>query len=155
MLILTRVGLRVREATNIVGRTACDGLSFRHDRPKVKLYAFKTHIVDYDAWFGYSLITMVEGVVMPRAAVEANERMNLRVPALQKAKLMRAAALAHTDLTEFVTRAALREAETVIEGAEKIEVSERDFVRILELMDNPPPPNDKLRAAIAALPRDR
>ncbi len=92
---------------------------------------------------------------MPRAAVEANERMNLRVPALQKAKLMRAAALAHTDLTEFVTRAALREAETVIEGAEKIEVSERDFVRILELMDNPPPPNDKLRAAIAALPRDR
>lgn len=92
---------------------------------------------------------------MPRAAVEANERMNLRVAAQQKATLMRAAALAHTDLTEFVTRAALREAEAVIESAEKIEVSERDFLRILELLDNPPPPNEKLRAAIAALPRDR
>ncbi|MFB9984842.1 DUF1778 domain-containing protein [Mesorhizobium kowhaii] len=92
---------------------------------------------------------------MPRAAVEANERMNLRVAARQKATLMRAAALAHTDLTEFVTRAALREAEAVIEGAEKIEVSERDFLRILEIMDNPPAPNEKLRAAIAALPRDR
>lgn len=92
---------------------------------------------------------------MPRAAVEANERMNLRVAAQQKATLMRAAALVHADLTEFVTRAALREAEAVIESAEKIEVSERDFLRILELLDNPPAPNEKLRAAIAALPRDR
>ncbi|MEZ5784391.1 MAG: DUF1778 domain-containing protein [Rhizobiaceae bacterium] len=92
---------------------------------------------------------------MPRTAVEANERMNLRVAARQKATLMRAAALAYTDLTEFVTRAALREAEAVIENAERIEVSEQDFLRILELLDNPPPPNEKLRAAIAGLPRDR
>ena len=33
--------------------------------------------------------------------------------------------------------------------------SERDFLRILELLDSPPPPNEKLRAAIAALPHDR
>ncbi len=92
---------------------------------------------------------------MPRAAIEANERMNLRVAAQQKATLMRAAALVHVDLTEFVTRAALREAEAVIKNAEKIEVSERDFLRILELLDSPPPPNEKLRAAIAALPHDR
>ncbi|GLR45983.1 hypothetical protein GCM10007880_65010 [Mesorhizobium amorphae] len=89
---------------------------------------------------------------MPRAA---NERMNLRVAAQQKATLMRAAALVHADLTEFVTRVALREAEAVIKNAEKIEVSERDFLRILELLDTPTPPNEKLRAAIAALPRDR
>ena len=92
---------------------------------------------------------------MPRAAVEANERMNLRIAAQQKATLMRAAALVHSDLTEFVTRAAMREAEAVIKDAERIEVSERDFLRILELLDNPPPPNEKLRAAIAGLPRDR
>ena len=49
---------------------------------------------------------------------------------------MRAAALVHADLTEFVTRAALREAEAVIKSAERIEVSERDFLRILELLDN-------------------
>ncbi|RWE20831.1 MAG: DUF1778 domain-containing protein [Mesorhizobium sp.] len=68
---------------------------------------------------------------MPRAA---NER-----------TLMRAAALVHADLTEFVTRAARREAEAVIKSAERIEESERDFLRILELLDNPPPPNEKLR----------
>ncbi len=92
---------------------------------------------------------------MPRVAVEANERMHLRVPAPDKAKLLRAAALMHADLTDFVTKAALREAEAVIKQAETIQVSERDFTRIMELLDNPPAPNDKLRAAIAALPRDR
>ncbi|WP_274631297.1 DUF1778 domain-containing protein [Arvimicrobium flavum] len=92
---------------------------------------------------------------MPRVAVEANERMHLRVPAPDKAKLLRAAALMHADLTDFVTRAALREADAVIKQAETIQVSERDFTRIMELLDNPPPPNEKLRAAIAALPRDR
>ena len=92
---------------------------------------------------------------MPRIAVEANERMHLRVPAPDKAKLLRAAALMHADLTDFVTRAALREAEAVIKHAETVQVSERDFARIMELLDNPPPPNEKLRAAIAALPLDR
>jgi hypothetical protein len=42
---------------------------------------------------------------MPRAAVEANERMKLRVAARQKATLMRAAAPVHADLMESVTRA--------------------------------------------------
>lgn len=36
--------------------------------------------------------------------------------------------------------------------AETIRVSESDFKRILELLDNSPRPNAKLRAAIAALP---
>ncbi len=120
------------------------------------LYAFKTHEIDLRARFDYYENSIgVKEIVMPRAAVEANERMNLRVAAQQKATLMRAAALEHADLTEFVTRAALREAEAVIKRAETIEVSERDFLRLLELLDNPPPPNEKLRAAIAALPRDR
>lgn len=76
--------------------------------------------------------------------------MNLRVSA--KAKLVRAAALRNTDLTNFVTQTALREAEAVIEAAEVIRLSERDHARVLELLENPPRPNAKLRAAIAALP---
>jgi uncharacterized protein (DUF1778 family) len=40
----------------------------------------------------------------------------------------------------------------VIETGEVIKVSDRDFVRILELLEHPPKPNAKLRAAIAALP---
>ncbi len=89
---------------------------------------------------------------MPRNAVDDNERMNLRVRPEVKARLVRAAALRNTDLTNFVTQSALREAEAVIHEAEVIKVSERDFIRILELLENPPKPNAKLKAALAALP---
>ena len=89
---------------------------------------------------------------MPRAAVDDNKRMNLRVSPDTKAKLVRAAALRDTDLTSFVTQIALREAEAVIAAAEVLAVSGRDYMQILELLENPPRPSAKLRAAIAALP---
>jgi uncharacterized protein (DUF1778 family) len=79
--------------------------------------------------------------------------MNLRVSLEVKAKLVRAAALSNTDLTNFITQTALREAEAVIEAAEVIKLSERDYVRVLDLLENPPAPNAKLRAAIAAMPK--
>ncbi len=89
---------------------------------------------------------------MPRTAVDDNKRMNLRVSPEAKAKLVRAAAIRNTDLTNFVTQSALREAEAVIHEAEVIKISERDYLRILELLEKPPKPNAKLKAAIAALP---
>lgn len=89
---------------------------------------------------------------MPQATVDDNKRMNLRVSPETKAKLVRAAALRNTDLTNFVTQTALREAEAVIEAAEIVRLTARDHARVLELLENPPKPNAKLRAAIAALP---
>jgi uncharacterized protein (DUF1778 family) len=90
---------------------------------------------------------------MPRVAVDDNKRMQLRVRPEQKATLMRAAALRNTDLTDFIVQLALREAKTVIEEAERISLSERDSLLVLNLLENPPAPNDKLRAAIAAMPK--
>ena len=90
---------------------------------------------------------------MPRTAIDDNKRMNLRVSLEVKAKLVRAAALRNTDLTNFITQTALREAEAVIEAAEVIKLSERDYVRVLDLLENPPAPNARLRAAIAAMPK--
>lgn len=92
---------------------------------------------------------------MPRVVVEDNKRMQLRILPEQKTVLARAAALSGTDLTSFVTRAALREAESVIEEAEHIRLSARDSVRVLELLENPPPLNKKLKAAVAALPKPK
>lgn len=89
---------------------------------------------------------------MARSPVEDNQRMQLRVTPAHKARIARAAAIQHMDLTQFVTGAALREAETVITEAEVVHVSGRDFTRILELLENPPAPNARLKAAIAALP---
>jgi uncharacterized protein (DUF1778 family) len=90
---------------------------------------------------------------MPSIANENNERMSLRVPAAAKAKLVRAAALRNTDLTNFVTQSALREADAVIEQAETIKVSERDFLRIMNALENPPAPNEKMLAAARSLPK--
>lgn len=92
---------------------------------------------------------------MPRATVDDNKRMNLRLQPEQKATLVRAAALRHTDLTDFVLQPALREARKVIEESERVRLSERDSLMVLDLLENPPAPNAKLRAAIARMPKPR
>ncbi|MBI4909274.1 MAG: DUF1778 domain-containing protein [Acidobacteria bacterium] len=90
---------------------------------------------------------------MPRVAVDNNQRMHLRIRPEQKATLLRAAALRDTDLTDFVLQNALREARAVIQESERITLSERDSLLVLDMLENPPQPNAKLRAAIAALPK--
>ena len=90
---------------------------------------------------------------MPRNPNEANNRMQIRVTPAIKARISRAAALENMDLTQFVTGTMLREADAIIERAETTQVSAHDFTRILELLENPPVPNAKLKAAIDALPK--
>ena len=91
---------------------------------------------------------------MPRAIADSG-RIELRVDAGAKAKLARAAALEHIDLTAFILRAALPAADHVIENAERITLSERDSLRVLDLLENPPTPNAKLRRAAAAFAKHR
>jgi uncharacterized protein (DUF1778 family) len=81
--------------------------------------------------------------------------MSLRIRAEEKALLMRAVALKHTDLTNFVLRHALRAAKEVVEEADHVQLSQRDSARVLDLLENPPPPNAKLLAAARALPKRR
>jgi uncharacterized protein (DUF1778 family) len=79
--------------------------------------------------------------------------MSLRIRPEEKALLLRAVALNHTDLTDFVLRHALRAARAVIEEANQVKLSARDSARVLELLERPPKPNARLRAAARALPR--
>ena len=90
---------------------------------------------------------------MPRAVVQGNCRMSLRIRPEEKTLLLRAVALKHTDLTEFVLRHALRAAKAAIEEADHVQLSARDSLRVLELLENPPAPNPKLMAAARALPK--
>ncbi len=89
---------------------------------------------------------------MPRVMVEDNSRLSLRIRAQDKAVLMRAVALENTDLTDFVIRTALQAAKTVIEQAERVPLSERDSLRVLAALEQPPAPNALLLAAAEALP---
>ncbi len=90
---------------------------------------------------------------MPRLAVADNSRMSLRIPAEEKAILLRAAALRRTDLTDFVRQHSLRAAKTVIQEAEHLELSGRDSRRVLAVLENPPRPNAKLLAAAKSMPK--
>ena len=94
-----------------------------------------------------------ESIVMPRLAVEDNSRMSLRIRAEEKALLLRAVALSRTDLTDFVLRHALRAATAVVEEADRVKLSERDSLRVMDLLENPPAPNAKLLAAAQAMPK--
>lgn len=78
-------------------------------------------------------------------------RIELRIDPAEKAVLARAAALEHTDVTGFVLRTVLPAARAVIEREERIPLSARDSLRVLELLENPPAPNARLLRAGAAL----
>jgi uncharacterized protein (DUF1778 family) len=88
---------------------------------------------------------------MPRVAVEDNNRMSLRIPAEEKAILLRAAALTHKDLSEFVRQHSVDAAKAVIREEEHISLSQRDSLRVLDLLENPPKPNAKLVLAAKTL----
>src|SRR5579859_3091568 len=90
---------------------------------------------------------------MPRRAIEDNSRMSLRIRPEEKALLLRAVALDRTDLTDFVLRHALLAAKAVVEDADRVRLSGRDSLRVLDLLENPPAPNAKLLAAARALPK--
>jgi len=89
---------------------------------------------------------------MPRVAIADSKRMSLRISPEAKSRIARAAILRHADMTNFVTQAALREADVVIAEAERIELSERDHQKMLDLIEHPPAPNAKLQSALAAMP---
>lgn len=89
---------------------------------------------------------------MPRSAISESTRMNLRITAPAKARLLRAAALRNTNLTGFVTEAILREAEAVIEAADRLALSERDSLKVLDALERPPELTSRLLKAIRDLP---
>lgn len=90
---------------------------------------------------------------MPQIPIESNDRMSLRIGADEKALLMRAADLQHTNLTEFVIRTVVLAAREVIEQNEQNQLTLRDSLQVLKLLENPPAPNRKLLAAAFAFPK--
>ncbi|ATQ68783.1 MULTISPECIES: DUF1778 domain-containing protein [Methylosinus] len=83
---------------------------------------------------------------MPREHAETG-RVELRLKPEDKAVLARAAALERLDLTSFILRAALPRAQDVIAQSERLKLSERDSLRVLDLLENPPAPTERLTRA--------
>ncbi len=90
---------------------------------------------------------------MPQIPIETNDRMSLRIASDEKLLLMRAAALQHTNLTEFVIRNVVSVARKIIDENERLELTGRDSLHVMDLLDKPPAPNDKLMTAAFTLPK--
>jgi uncharacterized protein (DUF1778 family) len=77
-------------------------------------------------------------------------RVELRLRPEDKATLTRAASLKRLDLTSYILRNVLPQAEADIAGAERLTLTERDSLRVLDLLDNPPAAPDRLVRAAKA-----
>jgi uncharacterized protein (DUF1778 family) len=76
------------------------------------------------------------------------QRIDLRTTREIKERLAHAAALTGTTISSFLISAALERANRVIAEEETIVLNDRARARLLELLDNPPPPNEALKKAM-------
>ena len=75
------------------------------------------------------------------------DRIGARVPHAVYETLCKAAELSGATVNQFLVQSALKEAQAVIEREQVIRLSTRDWDWVLNLLDNPPAPNAKLKAA--------
>lgn len=77
-----------------------------------------------------------------------SSRLNCRINAHIKARAEQAAQLLGQNLTAFTEAALAEKAQSVLEQHEKLVLSERDFQRFVEVINNPPPPAPALVRAM-------
>ena len=75
------------------------------------------------------------------------ERMYIRLDAIAKQTLEKAAQFSHKSLSEFVLSYALASADKVISEHEKITLNQEDFSVFLDALENPPKANEALKQA--------
>ena len=77
------------------------------------------------------------------------ERMHIRLDAISKQKIERAAAYLNKNISEFVINQAVSAANQVIKEHETVTLTLEDAQIFLDALENPPQPNKKLIAALS------
>lgn len=77
------------------------------------------------------------------------KRFTTRITAHVQDKLQIAADLVGATLNQFVVQAALEKAEKIIETESTIVMTRRESLMLLDMMENPPPRNEKFLQAQA------
>lgn len=80
--------------------------------------------------------------------IAKQERIGARVPPDVYETLTRAAELTGATVNQFLIQSALKEAQAVIEREQTLRLSRRDCERLFALLDNPPKPNARFKAAM-------
>jgi uncharacterized protein (DUF1778 family) len=92
---------------------------------------------------------------MPASGVPREGRIELRATREEKRLLATSVAYERLDATSFIMRTVLPAAREVVDRAERTVLSERDSVRVLELLEIPPKPTPALLAAARRRRRGR
>lgn len=79
---------------------------------------------------------------------EQTARINCRIRAAIKQQAEEAARLLGQSITDFTESALAEKAQAVLERQERILLSERDFDRFVQIIENPDPPTPELVAAM-------
>ena len=80
---------------------------------------------------------------------QTGKRLTTRITDHVQEKLQVAADLVGATLNQFVVQAALEKAEKVIESESAIVLTRRESLRLLEMIESPPPRNEKVLQAQA------
>lgn len=83
-------------------------------------------------------------------APPARGRVTARIPKHVQLRLEEAAELTGATVNQFIVQAAVEKAESLLERERVTVLSARDAKRLLELIDNPAPPNENLKRALEA-----
>ncbi len=83
------------------------------------------------------------------------KRLTTRITDHVQDKLQMAADLVGATVNQFVVQAALEKADKVIESESTVILTRRESLRLLELIENPPPMNTKLKKLMADYEKGR
>lgn len=92
----------------------------------------------------------IEGALM---FSHTGRRLTTRITDHVQERLQAAADLVGATLNQFIVQAALEKAEKIIENESQIVLTQRESLRILEMLDNPPARNSKFKDAQARYER--
>ena len=88
---------------------------------------------------------------MDPTTTTSDARLDLRMSAADKERIVRAASLRGVSIAAFVREAALRESESVMNAAESLTLSVEESRRFLQALDTPFEPNPRLKKALARI----
>ncbi len=87
---------------------------------------------------------------MEQVLEEPRKRITARVSDNVRVTLEQAAELLGATVNQFVVQTAYQEAQRVLERESVIRLSQQDARKIFSLVDQPPKPNQRLKAAVKA-----
>jgi len=88
-------------------------------------------------------------------AAEGNQRVSARVSSKVYDALAQAADLTGSTLNQFIVQSAYAKAQEVIEKERFIKMTKRSAAMFFDTLEQPPPPNKKLRSAVRSYKKMR